>query len=72
MSNQLNLLQQNNEGYLLLLEAENEKFNFGESSVFLLNKRQEKLIEGRIKFIKQNTKLNAEMLFLIYSINGLL
>ena len=39
-----------------LLEAENEKFRIGESSVFLLNSREQKLIETELKL----TKLRVE------------
>ncbi len=36
----------------LLLEMEREKFNIGESSVFLINSREQKFIDTRIKRIK--------------------
>jgi len=48
---QIDFQEQNVENYLRLLEGENEKFLFGESSVFLINKRQEKYINGRLKLI---------------------
>jgi len=38
--------------YQLLLTAENEKFRFGESSIFLLNSREQKLIEAQLKLVK--------------------
>jgi len=48
---QIDIQQENVANYLRLLEGENEKFRFGESSVFLINKRQEKYINGRLKLI---------------------
>lgn len=50
-NDQINIQQENVANYLRLLEGENEKFLFGESSVFLINKRQEKYINGRLKLI---------------------
>ncbi len=44
------------DNYTRLLDAENEKFRIGESSIFLLNNREQKLIEARLKL----TKLQAE------------
>lgn len=67
LQNQLNLAQQNIINYQLLLEAELEKNNIGESSVFLINKRQEKLLDGQIKLLNLQTKIQltqVEYLFL--------
>jgi len=68
---QLALQQQNVTGYQRLLDGENEKFLYGESSVFLLNKRQEKYIDGRLKLIETYIKLEMEILNYLYYINGL-
>lgn len=38
--------------YRTLLEAEQVKFQLGESSVFLLNSRQQKLLEAQLKWLK--------------------
>ena len=38
--------------YSTLLQAENEKFRIGESSIFLLNSREQKLIEAQLKQLK--------------------
>ena len=38
--------------YQRLLDAENEKFRIGESSIFLLNTREQKLIEAQLKLLK--------------------
>ena len=69
---QITLSQQNLQGYRLLLEGENEKFRYGESSVFLLNKRQEKYINGRLKLIELNIKLQKELLNYLYYSNELI
>lgn len=68
---QIDLQAQNVAGYRQLLDGENEKFNYGESSVFLLNKRQEKYINGQLKLIKLNFKLQMELLNYLYFANGL-
>ena len=54
---QLLLQQEAQRGYELLLEAEREKFRIGESSIFLLNSREQKLIEAQLKV----QKLRAEL-----------
>ncbi|MDB4285780.1 TolC family protein [bacterium] len=69
---QLTLMRQNVDGYKQLLDAENEKFQYGESSVFLLNKRQEKYINGRLKLIELNIKFQMELLNYLYHANDLI
>jgi outer membrane protein TolC len=44
------------QNYRLLLAAENEKFRLGSSSLFLLNSREQKLIETQEKLIKTQAK----------------
>lgn len=62
------LIEQKVTGYKLLLDGENEKFNYGESSVFLLTKRQEKYINERLKLIEYKIKIRKELLnYLFYS-----
>lgn len=63
---QLVLLNGNVENYSRLLEGEREKFNYGESSVFLLNKRQEKYINGQLKLIATYIKQQIELLNFLY------
>lgn len=70
LNQQVALQTQNVDGYRRLLEGENEKFQFGESSVFLLNKRQEKYISGRLKLIALNIKVQNEVLNYLYYTNG--
>ncbi|WP_397362722.1 TolC family protein [Olleya sp. R77988] len=44
------------EDYKTLLKAEERKFSFGESSVFLINSRESKLIDNQVKEIKLKNK----------------
>jgi len=55
------------ENYEKLLEAEIRKFEIGESSLFLINSRESKLIEARIKLISMETKLQKERVSLLYA-----
>jgi len=71
LQKQLNLLQNNVKSYKTLLEGENEKFNYGESSVFLLNKRQEKYIHGQLKLIDTYMLRQVEILNFLYFSNQL-
>ena len=43
--------------YRRMLEAENRKFSFGESSVFLVNSREVKYLESRVKQVETLRKL---------------
>lgn len=49
---QMNTQQTMTSNYQTLLAAENEKFRIGESSIFLLNNREQKLIESQLKLNK--------------------
>lgn len=69
---QESIQMENVQGYKKLLWAENEKFKMGESSVFLLNKRQEKYLEGQLKLIDLITKRQLEQLKFRYYTNTLL
>ncbi len=53
--------------YQDLLVAENEKFRFGESSIFLLNSREQKLINAQLKLVKLLTLYQKNRLGLIWS-----
>ncbi len=60
LNNQIQLLSQMVDNYARLLEAERIKFDIGESSVFLLNTREQKLIESQLKLVKtKSTYLKA-------------
>jgi outer membrane protein TolC len=51
-SEQLQTLDAMVQNYEALLDAENEKFRIGESSIFLLNNREQKLVEAQLKLQK--------------------
>lgn len=72
LDEQIALLSENVANYKRLLEGENEKFKFGESSVFLLNKRQEKYVLGKLKLIETYIKQQMEYLNYLYYSNQLL
>lgn len=72
LNEQLFLIDKKVEGYKLLLEGETEKFKFGESSVFLLTKRQEKYINEQLKLIEYKIKLKKEYLTFLYYSNQLI
>lgn len=57
MSQQLQSVNQMVDNYRRLLEAENIKFRNGESSLFLVNSRELKYIDSRLKQIKTEAKL---------------
>jgi outer membrane protein TolC len=43
--------------YQRLLDAELRKFSIGESSIFLINSRENKLIDAQLKLIKLESSL---------------
>ena len=49
---QIQLANEMRDNYARLLAGENEKFLLGESSIFLLNSRENKLIEAQLKLAK--------------------
>lgn len=69
---QIDILTANIANYNRLLEGENIKFSAGESSVFLLNKRQEKYIDSQLKLIATYYKLHLENLNFLYYSNQLI
>ena len=71
INDQINLLEKNVDGYRRLLALENEKYRLGESSVFLLNKRQEKFVNGQVKLIELRYKYRKEILSYLYYTNTL-
>ena len=68
---QVDLWSANVNNYKRLMEGESEKFRLGESSVFLLNKRQEKYIEGQMKWIETYIQRQLEVLNFLYYSNQL-
>jgi len=72
LQQQEQLIANNLGNYKRLLDGENEKFKFGESSVFLLNKRQEKYINGQLKLVETKVKRQIELLNFLYLSNQLI
>lgn len=61
---QLSLFDKTLANYNILYNAENQKINIGESSLFLVNSRENKLIEAKLKkvdLILKNKKTAAEL-----------
>ncbi len=71
LNEQLRTLEANVARYQVLLNGENEKFRLGESSVFLLNKRQEKYTNGQLKLIALKAKIQEYHLTYLYYANAL-
>ena len=49
---QIELYRQITDNYRALLDAENERFRFGESSIFLINTREQRWLDAQIKLVK--------------------
>jgi len=69
---QIALMERNVDSYRRLLEGERIKFAYGESSVFIVNKRQEKYIDGQLKLIETNIKRQLQILKYLYFSNQLI
>ena len=54
---QIQLIEKITTDYGVLLRAEERKFSFGESSVFLINSRERSLLTARLKQIELLTKV---------------
>lgn len=52
LNNQITLYRSTTANYRTLLDAENERFTFGESSVFLVNTREQRWLDAQIKYLK--------------------
>lgn len=63
---QLFILRESQENYSRLLIAENRKFEIGESSIFLINSREQKFIQSQMKYVENQIKLSKNKLKLFY------
>ncbi|TLX73020.1 TolC family protein [Labilibacter sediminis] len=72
LKEQIVLFDQNVDNYKRLLNGENEKYLYGESSVFLLNKRQEKYINSQLKLTESYFNHHIELLTFLYYSNQLI
>lgn len=68
---QYNLLIATVENYNNMLRAENRKFSVGESSVFLVNSRENKYLESRYKLVNTSRKILINKLTYLLFANGL-
>lgn len=53
--------------YQTLRDGEIDKFNNGESSLFLVNSRESKLIEGRVKLVSLQSKYQKAQAYLLWA-----
>lgn len=68
MQNQLDVSLSNVEDYQTLLDAEINLFYNGESSLFMVNSRELKLMDAQIKFVEVKTKLQIAKAELKYQL----
>lgn len=61
LGSQVDVLEENVSNYRRLLEAERQKFRNGESSLFLVNSRESKLIESELKLAKTRSAFMKEI-----------
>ena len=54
-----------------LLDAEREKFNSGESSVFLINTREQQLFDLRVQEAEISTQLKIQEIEVLYLLGAL-
>ena len=57
LQNQVRIAEDNFQNYYKLFRGEETRFRVGESSLFLLNQRENKLLESRQKLLELKTKL---------------
>jgi outer membrane protein TolC len=57
LQKQVRIAEDNYENYFKLFRGEETRFRIGESSLFLLNQRENKLLESRQKLVELKTKL---------------
>ena len=72
LEEQIKVLEKSVDGYKKLLDGEFEKLRFGESSVFILNKRQEKYTTGQLKLIDTYIQVQLEIINFLYLSNQLI
>lgn len=65
--NQVTLLEEIQANYQELLTAENLKFSIGESSIFLVNAREVKYLESRLKLLSTQLKLQKNKFGYLFS-----
>jgi outer membrane protein TolC len=71
LKDQIQLSEGNIGNYETLLNAERQKFDIGESSLFLVNSRENKLINAQLKLIELKAKLETSLVALDWSLGRL-
>lgn len=71
LSLQINLIRQSLEANQKLLEGEDLRFKFGDSSLFLINARESKLLEIQEKLIETENKIRKNRLKAEWIVGGL-
>lgn len=71
LRSQLNLIRQSLEANQKLLEGEELRFKFGDSSLFLINARESKLLEIQEKLIETENKIRKNRLKAEWIVGGL-
>jgi outer membrane protein TolC len=64
---QLSLLSNILQNTQALLDAENIRFTLGESSIFLINTREQKLLETQLKFLKLLADYQKQRMSLLWA-----
>jgi outer membrane protein TolC len=71
LQNQISIAEDNYENYLKLFRGEDTRFRIGESSLFLLNQREVKVLETRQKLVELKTKLLTSYIALQWAMGQL-
>ncbi|MGB0984494.1 MAG: TolC family protein [Saprospiraceae bacterium] len=71
LKDQIRLSEANIGNYKTLLNAERRKFDMGESSLFVVNSRENKLINAQLKLIELKAKLQTSIIALDWSLGRL-
>ena len=59
------------QNYRTLLDAENDKFSIGESSLFLINSREQKYLDAQVKLLKLWAAYQKALLGVDWALGGL-
>jgi outer membrane protein TolC len=70
LETQMQLYNSITNNYFRLLEAENEKFRQGESSIFLINTREQRWLDAQLKYLKLVATYKKTELALLWSTGG--
>jgi len=71
LQQQIDLYQNITNNYRTLLDGELQKFQFGESSVFLINAREQRWIDARISLLRLQATLRKKQAALLWTIGRL-